>query len=81
MIPCASAMPESVREEINPVKGPISHLVIDFTELKVFGEGEWKTRKHGKEKRRVWWKVHINVFEIYLKNNQNNPRSKTTYIS
>ncbi len=64
-----------------PSQGPISHLVIDFTELKVFGEGEWKTRKHGKEKRRVWRKVHINVFEIYLKNNQNNPRSKTTYIS
>ncbi len=27
----------------------IVHLVIDSTGLKVFGEGEWKVRKHGKE--------------------------------
>ncbi len=28
----------------------VAHQVIDSTRLKVFGEGEWKTRKHGKEK-------------------------------
>lgn len=32
--------------------------VIDATGLKVYGEGEWKIRKHGKEKRRVWRKLH-----------------------
>ncbi|QGS61602.1 hypothetical protein GMX02_20060 [Shewanella algae] len=31
----------------------IAHVVIDAKGLKVFGEGEWKTRKYGKEKRRV----------------------------
>jgi hypothetical protein len=31
-----------------------SHLAIDSTGLKVFGEGEWKIRLHGKDKRRVW---------------------------
>ena len=36
-----------------PSQGPIAHLVIDSTGLKVFGEDEWKTRKHGKEKRRI----------------------------
>jgi hypothetical protein len=32
--------------------GPIRHL-------KVLGEGEWKVRKHGADKRRVWRKVHV----------------------
>ncbi len=36
-----------------PSKGRITDLVIDSTGLKVFGEGEWKGRKHGAEKRRV----------------------------
>lgn len=39
-------------------KGPID-IVIDSTGLKVYGEGEWKMRKHGKTKRRVWRKVHM----------------------
>ncbi|WP_339014528.1 IS5 family transposase [Aeromonas popoffii] len=44
-----------------PSKGPVAHLVIDATGLKVYGEGEWKVRKHGKEKRRVWRKLHLTV--------------------
>jgi len=35
------------------------HLVVDSTGLKVFGEGEWKVRKHGWSKRRTWRKVHL----------------------
>ena len=38
--------------------GPL-HLLIDSTGLKVLGEGEWKVRKHGAGKRRVWRKVHL----------------------
>ncbi len=44
-----------------PVKGHIRGLVIDSTGLKVFGEGEWKVRKHGAEKRRVWRKLHLAI--------------------
>ncbi|GKX44390.1 hypothetical protein SOASR015_34240 [Pectobacterium carotovorum subsp. carotovorum] len=29
--------------------GEIAHLVIDSSGLKVFGEGEWKAKKHGAE--------------------------------
>ena len=36
-------------------------LVIDSTGLKIFGEGEWKTRTHGKQKRRTWRKYHVSV--------------------
>lgn len=41
-----------------PNKGPID-IVIDSTGLKVFGEGEWKVRKHGYSKRRTWRKLHL----------------------
>jgi len=37
----------------------IRHLVIDSTGLKVYGEGEWKVRTHGADKRRTWRKLHI----------------------
>ena len=45
------------------------HLLIDSTGLKVFGEGEWKVKKHGVSKRRTWRKIHIavdgNTYQIY----------------
>ena len=39
----------------------IKHLVIDSTGLKVYGEGEWQVRTHGKQKRRTWRKLHISM--------------------
>jgi len=44
-----------------PSQGPVEHLVIDSTGLKVYGEGELKVKKHGAEKRRVWCKLHLAV--------------------
>jgi hypothetical protein len=41
-------------------KGPL-HLVLDSTGLKVFGEGEWKVRKHGYSRRRTWRKLHLAI--------------------
>ena len=41
--------------------GAVRHLVVDATGLKVFGEGEWKVRTHGADKRRLWRKLHIAV--------------------
>jgi hypothetical protein len=35
------------------------NLVMDSTGLKVYGEGEWKVRKHGYSKRRTWCKLHL----------------------
>jgi hypothetical protein len=37
------------------------HIVVDSTGLKIYGEGEWKTRKHGISKRRIWLKLHLAV--------------------
>lgn len=37
------------------------NVVFDSTGIKVFGEMEWKFRKHGYSKRRTWRKVHIGM--------------------
>jgi hypothetical protein len=42
------------------VSGPVD-VVVDSTGLKVYGEGEWKVRQHGVDKRRDWRKVHLAV--------------------
>lgn len=43
-------------------------IVVDSSGLKVYGEGEWKVRQHGKGRRRTWRKIHLAVnakeFEI-----------------
>jgi hypothetical protein len=39
-------------------KGPL-HLAVDSTGIKPYGEGEWKVRLHGKEKRQTWRKLHL----------------------
>lgn len=36
-------------------------LVFDSSGFKIYGEGEWKVRQHGKHKRRRWKKFHIGV--------------------
>ena len=35
------------------------NLVLDSTGLKIYGEGEWRVRKHGHSKRRTWRKLHL----------------------
>ena len=37
------------------------HLLVDSTGIKMLGEGEWKTKKHGAEYRRQWRKVHLGI--------------------
>ena len=39
-------------------KGSLN-VVFDSTGLKIYGEGEWKVRKHGYSKRRTWRKIHL----------------------
>ena len=51
----------TVKVKIPRPSGPVAHVVFDATGLKVFGEGEWKVRKHGQEKRRTWRKLHLGV--------------------
>lgn len=42
------------------IKG-VTDITVDSTGLKVYGEGEWKVRKHGWGKHRTWMKMHIGV--------------------
>ena len=57
---CRRASELKIDLKISSSKEP-RHLVIDSTGLKVFGEGEWKTRIHGKAKRRTWRKLHVSI--------------------
>ncbi len=41
----------------------VKHVVVDATGLKMYGEGEWKVKKHGPCKRREWRKLHLAVDE------------------
>ena len=36
-------------------------FIVDSTGLKVCGQGEWHSKKHGKKQRRTWKKLHIGV--------------------
>ena len=47
---------------LQPKDQPL-HLVVDATGLKGYGEGEWKVRQHGWNKRRTWRKLHLGVDE------------------
>ena len=42
------------------------HLLVDSTGIKMLGEGEWKTKKHGADYRRQWRKVHLGIDAITL---------------
>jgi hypothetical protein len=37
------------------------HLIVDSTGIKVYGEGEWKVKKHGASKHRTWLKLHLAI--------------------
>jgi hypothetical protein len=34
-------------------------VVMDAIVIKVYGEGEWRVRRHGYSKRRTWRKLHV----------------------
>ena len=53
-------LPVSLRSKRN--RG-ITDIVLDSTGLKVYGEGEWKVRKHGAGKHRTWMKLHLAMDE------------------
>ncbi len=59
---CKRAKTLDVSIKLRNRRGPIN-ILVDSTGLKVFGEGEWKVRTHGKSKRRTWRKVHIALNE------------------
>jgi hypothetical protein len=52
----------SIELPVVPKEGD-RHVVVDSTGVKVYGEGEWKTRQHGVSKRRTWRKLHVGVDE------------------
>ena len=66
-IPCYTTVcrrSKNIRVKINSKKRKENeplHIAFDATGLKIYGEGEWKMRIHGKSKRRKWVKLTIGV--------------------
>ena len=59
---CISKRAKTVENKYRaPSRSYVAHVVIDSTDLEVYGEGEWKTRKHAKEKRRTLRKLHFTI--------------------
>ncbi len=54
-------VPLQVSERLK--NGESLHVVVDSSGLKIYGECEWKVRKHGLSKRRLWRKIHLGVDE------------------
>lgn len=55
------ALPVSIRAR--SIGDEPLHIVVDSTGAKVYGEGEWKVRKHGWSKHRTWKKLHLGIDE------------------
>ena len=49
-----------VQAAYRPSSGGLN-LLLDSTGIKFLGEGEWKCKKHGAERRRQWRKLHIGI--------------------
>jgi len=54
----SSSLPVQVRVRRLQKDEPL-HLVVDASGVKVYGEGEWKVRRHGLSKYRTWKEVHL----------------------
>ena len=52
---------ETITVELPKEKNKIVAVIVDSSGFKVYGEGEWKVRKHGYSKRRTWRKIHLSV--------------------
>lgn len=57
---CRRQKTKNVELGARPSSGGL-HLLVDSTGIKMMGEGEWKTRKHGVSYRRQWRKVHLGI--------------------
>ena len=61
-VPCYTTLcrrSNGLAVNLSASNGAITDIVVDSTGLKVYGEGEWKVRKHGAGKHRTWMKLHV----------------------
>ena len=42
--------------------GPV-HFIVDSTDLRICGQGEWHAKKHGERRHKRWKKLHLGVDE------------------
>lgn len=57
---CKRSKTLNVSLKVQNKRGALN-VIVDSTGLKVYGEGEWKVKKHGISKRRTWRKLHVMI--------------------
>jgi hypothetical protein len=51
----------AIQQQVDSISQEALCLIVDSTGLKVCGQGEWHSQKHGEKKARRWKKLHIGV--------------------
>ena len=51
----------AIQQQVDCVPQEALSLIVDGTGLKVCGQGEWHSQKHGEKKSKRWKKLHIGV--------------------
>ena len=52
---------EKLQADLKCLPKDVVAAIADSTGLKFYGEGEWKVKKHGEGKHRMWRKLHIDL--------------------
>lgn len=60
---CNRAKELKITFRLAALEGQKINILVDSTGLKIYGEGEWRMKVHGKTKRRTWRKLHLGVDE------------------
>lgn len=55
----AASLPVKISKKLE--KGKKIDVIVDSTGLKLHGEGEWKVKKHGAGKHRMWLQLHMAI--------------------
>jgi hypothetical protein len=51
----------AIRRQVDRAPEGAISLIVDSSGLKVYGQGEWHSQKHGEKQRKRWKKLHIGV--------------------
>jgi hypothetical protein len=51
----------AIRRQVDRALQGAVDVIVDSTELKVYGQGEWYSQKHGEKKVKRWKKLHVGV--------------------
>jgi hypothetical protein len=61
LLQVTAVLASGLRQSISSIETLTVSRLPTWLLMPVYGEGEWKMRKHGKGKRRTWRKLHLAI--------------------